>query len=82
MPVLAICRGLQLLNVARGGTLHQHLPEALGTERYRVGGGVFATNTVEVDDGHARSPRSSATASSTCTATTTRASTGSATGSS
>ncbi|WP_438353928.1 gamma-glutamyl-gamma-aminobutyrate hydrolase family protein [Microbacterium sp. CJ88] len=48
MPVLAICRGLQLVNVARGGTLHQHLPEALGTERYRVGGGVFATNTVEV----------------------------------
>jgi len=51
MPVLAICRGLQLVNVARGGTLHQHLPEALGTERYRVGGGVFATNTVEVEDG-------------------------------
>ena len=51
MPVLAICRGLQLVNVARGGTLHQHLPEALGTERYRVGGGVFATNTVHVDRG-------------------------------
>lgn len=53
VPVLAICRGLQLVNVARGGTLHQHLPEALGTERYRVGGGVFATNTVEVTDGTA-----------------------------
>lgn len=51
MPVLAICRGLQLVNVARGGTLHQHLPEALGTERYRIGGGVFATNTVDVADG-------------------------------
>ncbi|WP_243076224.1 gamma-glutamyl-gamma-aminobutyrate hydrolase family protein [Microbacterium sp. SS28] len=48
IPVLAICRGLQLVNIARGGTLHQHLPEALGTERYRVGGGVFASNTVEV----------------------------------
>ena len=33
IPVLAICRGLQLANVAHGGTLHQHLPEALGTER-------------------------------------------------
>ena len=44
LPFLGICRGLQLLNVARGGTLHQHLPEALGTERYRIGGGVFATN--------------------------------------
>lgn len=51
MPVLAICRGLQLVNVAKGGTLHQHLPEALGTERYRIGGGVFATNEVIVDDG-------------------------------
>ena len=49
MPVLAICRGLQLVNVAKGGTLHQHLPDALGTERYRVGGGVFATNEVTVD---------------------------------
>lgn len=51
VPVLAICRGLQLVNVARGGTLHQHLPEALGTERYRIGGGVFADNTVEITPG-------------------------------
>lgn len=49
IPIFGICRGLQLLNVALGGTLHQHLPEALGTERYRVGGGVFAENVVEVD---------------------------------
>lgn len=53
IPVLAICRGLQLVNVARGGTLHQHLPEALGTERYRIGGGVFAENTVEIAEGSA-----------------------------
>jgi putative glutamine amidotransferase len=51
IPVFGICRGLQLINVAAGGTLHQHLPEALGTERYRVGGGVFAENTVAVEDG-------------------------------
>ena len=37
MPVFGICRGLQLINVAHGGTLHQHLPDALGTERYRIG---------------------------------------------
>jgi putative glutamine amidotransferase len=29
MPILAICRGLQALNVVRGGTLHQHLPAVL-----------------------------------------------------
>jgi putative glutamine amidotransferase len=51
IPVFGICRGLQLLNVACGGTLHQHLPEALGTERFRIGGGVFAENTVTVDAG-------------------------------
>ncbi len=30
MPIFAVCRGLQLLNVARGGTLHQHLPDVAG----------------------------------------------------
>lgn len=31
LPVLAVCRGMQALNVARGGTLHQHLPDRPGT---------------------------------------------------
>lgn len=34
LPILAICRGMQILNVSRGGTLHQHLPEVAG-ERVR-----------------------------------------------
>ena len=49
LPFLGICRGLQVLNVALGGTLHQHLPEVIGSERYNLGGGVFAENEVLVE---------------------------------
>jgi len=35
LPFLAISRGLQILNVARGGTLIQHLPDRLGTESHK-----------------------------------------------
>jgi putative glutamine amidotransferase len=31
LPILGVCRGAQMLNVARGGTLHQHLPDVVGT---------------------------------------------------
>ena len=34
MPVLGICRGMQLLNVAQGGTLHQHLPDVTSDDRH------------------------------------------------
>ena len=34
LPVLAVCRGMQLLNVVRGGTLHQHLPHVVGHEEH------------------------------------------------
>jgi putative glutamine amidotransferase len=53
IPVLGICRGCQVLNVARGGTLHQHLPDAYGTgvEHRQVRGGRETTHTVRVTPG-------------------------------
>jgi putative glutamine amidotransferase len=51
MPILAICRGLQVLNVARGGTLFQHLPDEPGGEvAHRLPGkGQHGAHDVEVD---------------------------------
>ena len=49
MPVLAVCRGSQLLNVARGGDLVQHLPEVVGHEQHRETPGVFSAHDVRVD---------------------------------
>jgi len=51
LPVLAICRGSQVLNVALGGDLVQHLPDVVGTERHKEVPGVFADHEVSVDPG-------------------------------
>jgi len=48
MPVLAVCRGSQVLNVARGGELVQHLPEVVGHEGHKQTPGVFADHGVDV----------------------------------
>lgn len=53
LPFLGICRGMQLLNVQRGGTLHQHLPDVVRSDRYRLGGGEFAVNEVAIEPGTA-----------------------------
>ena len=50
MPVLAVCRGSQLLNVARGGDLVQHLPEIVGHDRHRHEHGVMADHEVKVEN--------------------------------
>ena len=51
MPVLGICRGMQLLNVACGGTIAQHLPDAIGSELHRHTPGTFADHHVRLADG-------------------------------
>lgn len=50
-PILAICRGAQTLNVARGGTLIQHLPDHVGTdvEHRQSGIGPQPSHAVEIE---------------------------------
>lgn len=44
LPVLGVCRGMELLAVACGGTLHQHLPDVLGNERHQPSPGVYGAH--------------------------------------
>jgi gamma-glutamyl-gamma-aminobutyrate hydrolase PuuD len=41
IPYFGICRGMQVLNVARGGTLHQHLPDVVGHTGHSPNPGEF-----------------------------------------
>ena len=50
-PLLAICRGLQVVNVALGGDLVQHLPDVEGAAPHRRGDGLFHERSVRVDVG-------------------------------
>jgi putative glutamine amidotransferase len=51
MPVLGICRGAQVVNVALGGTLHQHLPDVVGHSNHQLGDAVFNTSAVRTVPG-------------------------------
>lgn len=48
LPFLAICRGMQVLNVARGGALIQHLPEAVGHKGHAPELGIVGTHRVQI----------------------------------
>ena len=51
LPVLAICRGSQVLNVALGGDLEQHVPDLVGHQGHKEVPGVFSKHPVSVDEG-------------------------------
>ena len=51
MPLLGVCRGMQMLNVVRGGTIDQHLPDSVGHEDHRHTPGVFSDHEVRLDPG-------------------------------
>jgi putative glutamine amidotransferase len=51
LPVLAICRGSQVLNVALGGDLEQHVPDRVGHEGHKETPGTFSEHAVEVASG-------------------------------
>jgi putative glutamine amidotransferase len=51
LPCLGICRGMQVVNVAYGGALEQHLPDRLDHDIHRGQDGAFADHQVEVEPG-------------------------------
>jgi putative glutamine amidotransferase len=62
MPVLGICRGIQVLNVGLGGDLHQHVPEVVGHEGHKNDPpGEFREHEVAIEPGtkleHVLGPR-------------------------
>jgi putative glutamine amidotransferase len=51
VPLLGICRGMQLMNVARGGTLLPHVPDVVGHDDHRAVPGVFGDHDVRLAAG-------------------------------
>lgn len=51
LPLLGVCRGMQIMNVARGGTLIEHLPDVVGHEDHRRIPGAFGDHDVRLAEG-------------------------------
>jgi putative glutamine amidotransferase len=51
LPVLGICRGMQLMVAAGGGRLHQHLPDLVGHHRHRQAPGRYGDHPVRTGPG-------------------------------
>jgi putative glutamine amidotransferase len=52
-PVLGVCRGMQVMAVAAGGTLQQHLPDLVGHDEHSPAPGVYGTHSVRTVEGTA-----------------------------
>jgi anthranilate synthase component 2/putative glutamine amidotransferase len=53
LPVLAVCRGIQVLNVGLGGDLIQQLPDLLGSNRHQPQPGAFGPVAIHTEEGSA-----------------------------
>ena len=51
LPVLAICRGMQVLNVALGGDLVSHVPDVVGNDAHRRAPGIYGAVDVQIAGG-------------------------------
>src|SRR6201989_1116282 len=51
LPLLGVCRGMQLMNVARGGTLLEHLPDVVGHDDHRAVPGAVGDDPVRLTSG-------------------------------
>ncbi|MGH3950479.1 MAG: gamma-glutamyl-gamma-aminobutyrate hydrolase family protein [Pseudonocardiaceae bacterium] len=51
LPVLGVCRGIELLNVALGGTLTQHLPDVVGHQAHQPAPAIYGASRVKLGDG-------------------------------
>jgi putative glutamine amidotransferase len=51
LPLLGICRGLQVINVALGGTLHQHVPDIVGHDHHSPDASGYGRHDVTVTPG-------------------------------
>ena len=51
MPILGICRGMQIINVVYGGGIEQHLPDVLGHDEHRHTPGTYSDHDVRLEPG-------------------------------